>query len=232
MPVRAPKQSKSPAARTTTAAAYDAWQRGDAVRAKALCRAALRRDRGDVPATRLLGIIAYRAGHHDEALARLRPVCADAADHSNLGAVLRAAGRPAEAEAAYRHAIALDPGFAAAHYNLGNLLADMDRPDDAEANYRAAIAAQPKYAEAYNALGTMLQRSGALRSRRPTGPMRTPISAAPCSVWNRTMRRKRPSDGPCARTPPMPRRREISVRCSCAQDGRWPRRPHAAPRWR
>jgi tetratricopeptide (TPR) repeat protein len=56
-----------------------------------------------------------------KALKRLWPVVCDAADHSNLGVLLRAMGKPAAATTAYRRAIALDPHFAAAPYNLGNL---------------------------------------------------------------------------------------------------------------
>jgi predicted O-linked N-acetylglucosamine transferase (SPINDLY family) len=97
-----------------------------------------------------------------EALKRLWPVVRDAADHSNLGALLRALGKPAEAAAAYRRAIALDPHFAAAPYNLGNLLCDAGRIDEAEAAYGAALLARPDYAEALNALGTVLQRRGRL----------------------------------------------------------------------
>ncbi len=97
-----------------------------------------------------------------EALRILWPVVRDAADHSNLGALLRALGKSAEAASAYRRAIALDPKFAAAHYNLGNLLCDAGGIGDAEAAYRAALAARPDYPEALNALGTVLQRRGKL----------------------------------------------------------------------
>jgi predicted O-linked N-acetylglucosamine transferase (SPINDLY family) len=97
-----------------------------------------------------------------DALKRLWPVVRDAADHSNLGALLRALGKQSEAEAAYRRAIALDPRFSAAPYNLGNLLCDSGRLEEAEAAYAAALAARPEYAEACNALGTVLQRRGKL----------------------------------------------------------------------
>ena len=97
-----------------------------------------------------------------EALRRLWPVVCDAADHSNLGALLRALGKRPEAEAAYRRAITLDPRFASAPYNLGNLLSDAGRLEEAEAAYAAALAARPDYAQACNALGTVQQRRGRL----------------------------------------------------------------------
>src|SRR6185312_480200 len=96
------------------------------------------------------------------ALQLLWPVVHDAADHSNLGALLRAVGQPADAEAAYRKAIARDPAFAAAPYNLGNLLSDANRLEEAEATYRTALAVRPDYAEAWNSLGTVLLRRGRL----------------------------------------------------------------------
>jgi predicted O-linked N-acetylglucosamine transferase (SPINDLY family) len=97
-----------------------------------------------------------------EALKLLRPVVRNAADHSNLGALLCAMGQRAEAASAYRRAIALDPHFTAAPYNLGNLLCDAGGLDDAAAAYRAALTARPDYPEAFNALGRVLQRRGKL----------------------------------------------------------------------
>jgi predicted O-linked N-acetylglucosamine transferase (SPINDLY family) len=97
-----------------------------------------------------------------DALKLLWPVVRDAADHSNLGALLRALAKPTEAAAAYRRAIALDPNFAAAPYNLGNLMGEAGDLPDAEAAYRAALAARPDYPEALNALGIVLQRRGRL----------------------------------------------------------------------
>jgi predicted O-linked N-acetylglucosamine transferase (SPINDLY family) len=97
-----------------------------------------------------------------QVLPLLHPVVTDAADYSNLGAVLRALGHARDAEAAYRRAIALDPGFAAAHYNLGNLLFGSDRLPEAAAAFHAAVAAKDDYAEAWNGLGLVLQRQGEL----------------------------------------------------------------------
>ena len=76
-----------------TLTALAAWQRGDKALAEEACHAALRRDPDDRSATRLLGVIAYQSGRHVEALPLLRSVCEGPADHSNLGAVLRALGR-------------------------------------------------------------------------------------------------------------------------------------------
>ncbi|HUN41277.1 MAG TPA: tetratricopeptide repeat protein [Acetobacteraceae bacterium] len=120
--------------------------------------------KGVARAEAMAGLAAWQRGETTpaEALRRLWPVVRDAADHSNLGALLRALHKNAEAETAYRRAIALDPGFAAAPYNLGNLLADAGRLEEAEAAYADALAARPDYAQACNALATMQQRRGKL----------------------------------------------------------------------
>ncbi|MGE0222237.1 MAG: tetratricopeptide repeat protein, partial [Acetobacteraceae bacterium] len=100
-------------------------------------------------------------------MAPLTQVASSAADFSNLGAVLRAARDNSRAEAAYRQAIALEPGFAAAHYNLANLLADTGRGPDAIGAYREAIRHRPDYAEAWNGIGSALQRCGNLAEAVP-----------------------------------------------------------------
>jgi tetratricopeptide (TPR) repeat protein len=61
------------------------------------------------------------------------------------------------AEAAYRAAIAADPGYADAHYNLGHLLQTERKDiDSAEAAYRAVIAADPGFAQAHSNVATLL----------------------------------------------------------------------------
>ena len=57
----------------------------------------------------------------------------------NLGTLLGALGRPADAEAAYRQAIALQPDFPHARLNLGHLLERAGQHDDALAQWRAVI---------------------------------------------------------------------------------------------
>lgn len=51
----------------------------------------------------------------------------------------KCAGRPVrEAEAAYRRAVALDPGLALGWHHLGQLLGWLDRLEEAAAAYEAA----------------------------------------------------------------------------------------------
>ena len=75
----------------------------------------------------------------------------------SLGDRLRRQGDVDGAIAAYRAAIAADPGHAKAHYNLGYLLYTKRRDfDGAIAAYRAAIAADPGHAIAHTNLGYLL----------------------------------------------------------------------------
>lgn len=76
-------------------------------------------------------------------------------------AILHAAKRePVEAEAWYRRAIALRPGFAAAHLNLGNALRDQGRWDEAVEAYRQAAQLQVDLQDVHHALGTALRVVG------------------------------------------------------------------------
>jgi tetratricopeptide (TPR) repeat protein len=77
-----------------------------------------------------------------------------------LGNLLNARGDLAGAEAAFRQAIRLDPGFAFAHNNLGFLLRARGDLAGAEAAFRQALRLDPGYAPAHNHLGLVLQQKG------------------------------------------------------------------------
>jgi tetratricopeptide (TPR) repeat protein len=68
-----------------------------------------------------------------------------------------------KAHAAYRRAIALDPGHAEAHLNLGRLLHEVGDLAGAESHYRQACAARPESALAAFNLGVALEDRGEAR---------------------------------------------------------------------
>jgi tetratricopeptide (TPR) repeat protein len=68
-------------------------------------------------------------------------------------------GRPGEAEALLREAVALDPRLAPAQNALGNVLSPA-RPGEAVAHFRAAIAAEPGHPIARYDLAVALLRLG------------------------------------------------------------------------
>ncbi|MDH4098943.1 MAG: tetratricopeptide repeat protein, partial [Nitrospirota bacterium] len=71
-------------------------------------------------------------------------------------------GRLNEAEASYRRALELIPGYAVTHNNLGNSLQGLGRLDEAEVCFRQAILLKPDYLEAHNNLGSVLKDLGRL----------------------------------------------------------------------
>lgn len=79
----------------------------------------------------------------------MTPPAHSAAEFFQDGLRLRQAGRLAEAEAAYRAALDLDPRLAAAHVNLGNVLKDLGRFDEAAPCYRAALSLDPNFLPAH-----------------------------------------------------------------------------------
>ncbi|HWZ67205.1 MAG TPA: tetratricopeptide repeat protein [Stellaceae bacterium] len=136
-------------------------------------------------ALHLLGIIALQMGRNDLAIDYIRQAIAlhgtrpdgysnlgaalrnfglvrpDLSDsHNNLGNVLYALGRPAEAEASCREALRLRPDYPEAHINLGNALHALGRPAEAEASHREALRLRPENPEAHNNLGIVLYALG------------------------------------------------------------------------
>jgi len=84
----------------------------------------------------------------------------DAEAHGNLGNALRACGRPEEAAACHRRAIAINPGYAEAHNNLGSALRDLGRLEEAVASYRRAVEISADFAMAQGNLGSALRSLG------------------------------------------------------------------------
>jgi tetratricopeptide (TPR) repeat protein len=80
--------------------------------------------------------------------------------HHNLGLLFMELGRPAEAEAEFRKALALDPTFAPAAVTLADLYRSEKREAEAEPVLRAALARDPSAAAAHFALGLWLVRAG------------------------------------------------------------------------
>ena len=89
-----------------------------------------------------------QAGRHEQAIADgqalvARHPRASAANWFNLAFLLEAAGRLAEAETAFREALALDPKLDRAWYGLGVTLIRLGRQDDAVAALKRNTELQP-----------------------------------------------------------------------------------------
>ncbi|CAO3378230.1 tetratricopeptide repeat protein [Azospirillum argentinense] len=74
--------------------------------------------------------------------------------------VLAADGLAAEAEAAYRRTLALNPRFAEAHNNLGNVLRALGRAEEAVAAYREALACGLDHPLVHYNLASALKAAG------------------------------------------------------------------------
>lgn len=83
-----------------------------------------------------------------------------------LGRFYQGQRRYVEAIAAYRQALALDPGHADAQNGLGVIYADQGRHDEAVKAFQAAIAASPRAAYLHNNLGYVLLLQGSNEKAR------------------------------------------------------------------
>jgi tetratricopeptide (TPR) repeat protein len=94
-----------------------------------------------------LGNLLVYQQNHAEDQARLRPLL--------QGWPRIAQQKQAEAEAAYRESIRLDPSYASAHYGLGYVLASQRKFDKAIAEYKEAIRLDPDNALYHGTLGSV-----------------------------------------------------------------------------
>ena len=84
----------------------------------------------------------------------------DAAVWNDLGNLLVIARQPAEAEAAYRHAVELDPHRASALFNLGLLLQQQGNARESKQLFEQVVTAEPNHAWAHYQLGAYYEHKG------------------------------------------------------------------------
>jgi len=100
-----------------------------------------------------------KAGEHYQAAVNLDP------NHFpdtyyDYGVLLMKEGKPAEAEAAFRKALEINPRYADAHNNLGYLLESQGKIAEAVDQYRAALEDEPDSRRAHFNLGRILVHEG------------------------------------------------------------------------
>ncbi len=127
--------------------------------ALAAYRKSLDLDPNFAPAHRGLARLSGQAGHYQTAFASIEKIIAlgqaDTHDYADLGNLYFRTGARAEAEAAYREAIHLDPGQAASHHDLAVVLRTLQRPDEAAEALARAVALKPDNSEYHYKLGSL-----------------------------------------------------------------------------
>jgi protein O-GlcNAc transferase len=153
-----------PAARLF-AEALDHHRAGRLAEAERLYRQICAADPTHAESLHRLGVVAHQLGRADapDVLARavaLRPDVAEA--HNDLGVVLGARGRFAEAAASFERAVALRPDYADAHNNLAAALRRLDKTAEAVPHYERVAALLPNAFGAHNNLANALMELGRL----------------------------------------------------------------------
>jgi hypothetical protein len=131
------------------------------------------KDKNVTRAYNLRGMIAYKHGKTDEAIAEYREAIRldqkDALPHNNLGVIWKEQGKTDDAIGEFREAIRLDQKLAGPHNNIGNIWDEQGKTDYAIAEYREAIRLDSKYPDPHYNLGLALRSlaSAGTASDRP-----------------------------------------------------------------
>jgi len=132
-------------------------QSGQLPQAEHRYRHALQLQPDNFDALHLLGVVAYQAGRHGEAVElidrALAQNSADARAHSNRGLALRELGRHDDALSSFDCALTIDPAHAGAWNNRGHALQSAGRNAEALHSYERALQLNPAFAEAWNNRG-------------------------------------------------------------------------------
>ncbi|WP_143023353.1 tetratricopeptide repeat protein [Sphingomonas sp. NFR15] len=148
-------------ARHLLTAAMRHHQTGQLVQAEQGYRAALALEPRNADALHLLGVVAYQRGHDDAARDLIGRAIGQnagvAAFHNNHGNVLGRLGRHADAIAAYREAVRLQPNHVEAHASLAALLSQQGEAHAALTAIDRALALRPADAGKHVNRGNILR---------------------------------------------------------------------------
>lgn len=115
-------------------------------------------------ALHLMGVVAYRKGQTEKALAYIERAIEIGVDtplyYRNIGELYRVLGRTEQAIQAARRAVALSPGDPLALMNCGIILAEQLEYDEAVACFDRALALEPNLAGAHFGLAEVLLARG------------------------------------------------------------------------
>jgi protein O-GlcNAc transferase len=149
----------------TFAQAVAHHQAGRLAEAERLYRQVCAADPKHFVALHRLGVLAHQLGQPDapDMLARAAALNPDVSEvHNDLGVVLGAGGRFAEAATAFERAVALRPDYAEARANLASALRRLGRTEEAVAQYERVAALAPNSAGAHNNVANAMMELGRL----------------------------------------------------------------------
>ena len=139
-------------------------QAGRLAEAEQIYRQILSVDPQHADSLHLLGMAAFQSDDPDTAVELIRRAiaiqCNAASYHSNLGNVLQAQGKLAEAGASYQRALMIHPNLPEVYLNLGNIFRAQGDLDSSLTCHRRALALNPELAEAAAAEAMVLLMKG------------------------------------------------------------------------
>jgi tetratricopeptide (TPR) repeat protein len=147
------------------ASGLDHHRRNALAEAQALYAEALALEPHNADALHLMGVVRQQHGDFAGAVELIQQSLATkpaAHVYANLCNALNQLGRWAEAEAAGRSAVWMDPAAPAARCNLGVAQRGLKKLSEAAATFRGALALNPSYAGALSNLGVVLTELGEL----------------------------------------------------------------------
>ena len=146
--------------------AYGLHQQGDLSSAEKLYQQVLQLDPNHSDANRLLGLIFYSLGHHNEAVQLLNKAISVkpkfAQNHFILGGMYKHLSETDKAIACYKKCISLQPDFMEAYNNLGLIYKAKKMFSDAITCFNNALKQQPNSSYTWSNLGNTLKETGRL----------------------------------------------------------------------
>ena len=155
--------------------------------AESLYRQILQIEPGNAEALRMLGLLAHQVGRHADAetLIRQAATISPRSDYfSNLGVVLAAQKKFADAIGAFERALAMQPNDPQTLTNLASALVETRRFSVAIEIYQRVIAQQPGLVEAHYNLGKAQQESGNPTAAVESYQRATSLQPKHADAWN------------------------------------------------
>jgi tetratricopeptide (TPR) repeat protein len=142
---------------------YRQHQAGSLDEAEQLYLAVLKRDRDNIHALNLLGMLCVNAFRPDEAVffiakaLKLQPNNPES--HANIALAYKDQNKLEQAVKHFRESIRLDPYNPVVHNNLGNVLRDMSRPEEAIKAYERALKLDGDFAPCWSNFAAALNEA-------------------------------------------------------------------------